>query len=413
MISKLSPQPLVSNLLVNTQQEKLAFKVSEITRDRHAKWLISQKYLIKKTEVDDVLGNLGIGGESIIFGEGERSSDNQRVLLEVEKAKIKERQLQAKQEKILLQKVTNRVASVTEKLLTERMLRLPIDKLLWGFPNYGFFTSFAYSPSLSFSKLGTMTTLSKPLSSNILELVKNPYFCKLLGKTLKPVTDPKSAIGFVGVDNCRRLFPLLMTKPLLRTQDKNTRTITPKIWQHSVLTANVTRTRLEGANYQEPDEGILIGVIRALPYYAISNYFTQTFEDALVEVMVDYRKKKLMNEYYACAEIKPTLYVLPKLIMNVEKPLAKRIVDHIEWDSKSKHLRLALMEDIQDTPITERSLHGAALGQARTFSIYEMMDRSNIFVDKHIPYWFSHVRMDKNEINSVRKANPGKMFIVS
>ena len=329
----------------------------------------------------------------------------------MKKTRVIERREQVVERQKILHKVVSQVAQITEKLMIERMLKFDVPKLLWGFPDYSYFSSFAYSASLNFTKLGAMTTLSNSLRSSVLELVGNAKFCELMGKPAKPTNDPKVAIGFIGIENCRRLFPVLMTKPLLRWGDNTTKLIAPKIWQHTVVTANVTRMRLEDAGYKEPDEGVLIGAIRTLAHYAICNYFTQVFEDALVMVMMKYRENDQMEEYFACGEVKPTLAVMPRVIVRIEKALTKRIVEHIEWDPRTIHLKTALLEDANDVPILERSLHGVALGQAKAFSIYDMMDKSNAFVEKHTPYWFAHVQMSGGDLRKVQERSPGRMTL--
>ncbi|EPO9883852.1 hypothetical protein ACUJIK_004540, partial [Vibrio vulnificus] len=70
-----------------------------------------------------------------------------------------------------------------------------------------------------------------------------------------------------------------------------------------IVTANVTRMRLQDANFKEPDAGILIGVLRTVGQFLASNHFTHTFEDALVEMMLKYREQDMREEYYACAEV--------------------------------------------------------------------------------------------------------------
>jgi len=66
-------------------------------------------------------------------------------------------------------------------------------------------------------------------------------------------------IGIIEIENCRRLFPVLITKPLLRWIDSNSKLISPKLWQQLIVIANVTRMRLASARYKEPDEDVLLG----------------------------------------------------------------------------------------------------------------------------------------------------------
>ncbi|MDG3088317.1 HDOD domain-containing protein [Vibrio hannami] len=402
---------LFSSKRYNAQAEEVARKITSKTNERFATWLVSMKYLVDQDDVDSVLSLQGKYCDSVIFEEHERVTENQRILLQCEKQRVMERQAQVEERQQVLDKVVTRVAITTEKMLVDRLSDMEVPKLLWGFPDFGHFASFAYSASLNFSKLGSLTTLSHSLRGAVLELVGTAKFCEALGKSPKYTNDPKVAIGMIGIDNCRKLFPVLMARPLLRWADNNTKLIAPKLWQHMVVTANVTRMRLHAAGYKEPDEGIFLGVIRSIAIFSVVNYFNQIFEDSLVEVMQNYREKEEMDEYFACSEVKPTMSVLPRAIYKLEKKLTRNIVEHIEWDQRVAHLRMALMEDLDDVPILERSVHAVALGQARAYSIYDLMQRSNAFVEKHKPFWFANVQLDGVALKEIEKSNPGRLTL--
>ncbi len=268
----------------------IASKVSKEVEIRHAKWLVSMKYLVDQTEVDDLLSLQGRYCDDVIFNEDERITRNQRILLMCEQERVQERRQVVEDKQKTLRKVVRDVSRVAERMLISKLESYPIDKLCGGIPLFDHFASFAYSPSLSFSKLGTLTTLSHQLNSTIVDLISNPKFCERLGRKPKGAPDAKVAIGQIGIENCRLLFPVLMARPMLKWADQNTKLIAPKMWQHLVVTANVTRMRLQSAGVREPDAGILIGVLRTLGNFVIVNHFTYTFEDALVEVMLNYRK---------------------------------------------------------------------------------------------------------------------------
>ena len=64
-----------------------------------------------------------------------------------------------------------------------------------------------------------------------------------------------------------------MVKPLLRWDNPLTKNIAPKLWQHMILTANVTRIRLKHAGVKNPEQGILLGVLRVIATFSIINQF--------------------------------------------------------------------------------------------------------------------------------------------
>ncbi|WCE28498.1 HDOD domain-containing protein [Vibrio sp. SCSIO 43137] len=404
-------QKLFSDKRYESKAEDAARKVAEQTVQRHAQWVVSMKYIVDQSDVDSLLSLQGKYCDSVIFEEKERITENQRILLQCEKQRVVERREKLEERQLVLDKVVKRVSVTTEKMMLDRLSQMSVQKLLWGFPDFGHFVSFAYSASLSFSRLGTLATLSSPLSNSVLDLVGNDTFCKLLGKYPKQTKDAKVAIGYMGIENCRKLFPVLMARPLLKWSDKNTRLIAPKIWQHAIVMANVTRMRLNDAGYKEPDEGVLIGMIRAFSYFAVCNYFSQIFEDALISVMQDFRDNEQMSEYFACSEVTPTLSVLPSVLCKLDKQLTQNIIDYIDWGPRGVHLKNALIEDIEQTPVLARSLHGVALAQARAFSIYDTMKASNVFIDKLAPFWFANVQMDGASLKKLQQSSPGKLTL--
>ncbi len=411
MSSSALVQQLFSHKRYDTKAESVAKKISQQTLVRHYKWLISKKYLIDQADVDTVLSLESEYCDPVIFEEKDRITENQRILLQCERQKVIERREKLEERQQILDKVVMRVALKTEKLMIEKLNKMEVEKLLWGFPDFAYFTSFAYSAGLNFSKLGTLTTLSRSLTSSVTDLVGDVKFCERLGRQPKHTNDPKMAIGIIGIENCRRLFPILMARPLLKWADRNIKAIAPKMWQQLVVTANVTRLRLQEIGYKEPDEGVLIGTVRSLAQFSACNYFSQIFEDALVSVMQECRDNEDMESYFACSEVKPTLSVLPSVIYKLDRQLTAKIVEHIKWEPHSVHLKNAISEDLADTPILQRSLHGAALAQARAFAIYDLMDRSSAFVTKHTPYWFANVQMDGALVKKLRSCNPGKLTL--
>ena len=389
-----------------------AVKVCKQVENRHAKWIVNHKYLLDQNEIDPLLSQQGTSCDTNVDEKG-RIADNQRILLACEQMRVNERQFtadikQARHSKILAQTLKMAIVALENRCNHPDMLR--VLNVHTGFAD---FASFAYGPNLTFQKLGSLTLVHNSFAMNILELVNNPRFCKQTQKKPSNISDAKTAIGFIGIENCRMLSPLLMAKPLLNLTDKNTKLIAAKMWQHSIIMANVTRMRLQHIGYKEPDEGVLLGVLRGLGQFAICNHFTHAFEDALVSVMQTFREKEQMDDYFACADIKPSLSFLPAVIEAWEKPITKRIIEHMDWSANVLHLKIALEEDLNNVPVHARSKHGAALGQARTYAIFDTMARSNAFLNDDTGYWFANMRMDNDMIKMAKMSQPGKFTLAT
>ncbi|WP_374144771.1 hypothetical protein AB2S62_07660 [Vibrio sp. NTOU-M3] len=71
-----------------------------------------------------------------------------------------------------------------------------------------------------------------------------------------------------------------------------------------------------------------------------------------------------------------------------------------------------MLEDLDHVPVKERSDHGKALAQALAYSVYDSMDRSNAFVEKHKPFWFASVLMPPESLKKLRAVGAGKIELV-
>ncbi|MFC1503721.1 hypothetical protein ACFL53_05225, partial [Pseudomonadota bacterium] len=162
-----------------------------------------------------------------------------------------------------------------------------------------------------------------------------------------------------------------------------------------------------------PDEGVLIGILRSIALFSVCNHFSNCFDEAKETLMQDFRERQLREDYFSCFDITPKLVFLPEIIQNWEKKVTRRIVDYIDWSPRNLHLKNALLEDIEDVPVLDRSVHGAALGQARAFSIYDMMSRSNGFESQHASFWLANMQLDGKMLADIRKQNPGKFTFSS
>nr|WP_241214368.1 HDOD domain-containing protein [Vibrio alfacsensis] len=259
-----------------------------------------------------------------------------------------------------------------------------------------------------FTKLSALTA-SNQLSATIFDVISNSRYGERNTRSGKTNTDPKVAIGQIGIENCRRLFPILMARPMLRWNDKNIQVLVPKLWQQLVLTSNVAKMRLEEARVRDADSGVLLGTLRTLGSVIIINHFTSAFEDAMVEVMLNYRKANRREEYYACTDVKMNTACLPKVLVEMESIVTRKLLNTFDWPKSVEHLKVAILEDLDQIPILQRSQYGAALAQARAYAIYDGLSRSGLFFEKHKPFWFANVQISGEALTSIRMHAPGKM----
>lgn len=389
---------------------EISRKVSINVEKHFNKWLVSPKFKLKQTTVDTLLSLENRYCDSVIFDENDRISHNQRTLLRCEQDRVSARREKVVAKQKTLRYVIDDVCNTASELMIEKLEQTLMSSLFSELPDFNHFASVAYSSSLNFSKLHQISAESRPLSSSLIEFVSNPEFTEKYGKKSKVVLDPKVAARQIGIENCKLLFPLLMSQQLIKWSDDNIKPIVPKVWQHLVVTANSTRMRLQETSVKEPDAGILLGVLRTLPLFVICNHFSATFEDALVKTMLGYRDASdKHDEYYACTEVIPNTQFLESMIEILDTKLLKKLVDYIDWSPNNQFIKRALLEEVHDIPVLERSVYGAALSQGRKFSIFEALENSELFNIKHRPYWFSTVQMSVATMEQMQARIPGKL----
>ncbi|MEZ9426063.1 hypothetical protein AB4186_22155 [Vibrio lentus] len=401
---------LLANKNYTPEVIEISRKVSINVEKHFNKWLVSPKFKLKQTTVDTLLSLENRYCDSVIFDENDRISRNQRILLRCEQDRVSARREKVVAKQQTLRYVIDDVCNTASELMIEKLEQTLMSSLFSELPDFNHFASVAYSSSLNFSKLHQISAKSRPLSSSLIEFVSNPEFTEKYGKKSKVVLDPKVAARQIGIENCKLLFPLLMSQQLIKWSDDNIKPIVPKVWQHLVVTANSTRMRLQETSVKEPDAGILLGVLRTLPLFVICNHFSATFEDALVKTMLGYRDASdKHDEYYACTEVIPNTQFLESMIEILDTKQLKKLVDYIDWSPNNQFIKRALLEEVHDIPVLERSVYGAALSQGRKFSIFEALENSELFNIKHRPYWFSTVQMSVATMEQMQARIPGKL----
>lgn len=397
---------LFSNKKYNEENQNLAKEKTKDVLERFNKWTVSFKYLLDQDEVDDLFSDQAAVADSVIMHEEERVSKYQRLLLEVEKKSVLRKQSLLAQKQKTNNKIVIDLINKHEENFRAFLEKKEVEELIKFPSSYAEFLAFAYTDGITINKIHDVVIKNTALADSIIALVNNPTFCHSINKTAKNIRDLKTAIGFIGIERCKMLLPVLMLKPLLKWNDSNTKLITPKIWQHAILTANATKKRLEDAGFKYPEEGFAIGLIRNIGHFIIMNYFTMTFEKTMEEIITYYRDNGMREEFYACADITPKLRFLPSLLSDVSEDLTRKIVNNIDWGHRP-YLREAIIQDIDDTPVRERSLHSVALMQGRSFSIHHLMTKSNAFLKPYANVFFAHCLLSKDAQKGIASSNPG------
>jgi len=107
---------IVTERRYSDEANKLAAKVAQATRMRHAKWLVSRQFVLDQSNVDTSLTEQARYCESVIHDERERVTRNQRLLLQCERERVKD--------KLSQQEARQRIhAGVVDAILAETRAR--------------------------------------------------------------------------------------------------------------------------------------------------------------------------------------------------------------------------------------------------------------------------------------------------
>ncbi|EJL6400801.1 hypothetical protein ATY35_17000 [Vibrio cidicii] len=404
-------QAIMTNRRYSTEANQIADKVSSLTRARHAKWLVNRQLVLDQENVDTALSEQARYCDSVILHEKERVTQNQRLLLACESARVKDQRLQVEQRQRVHAAVVQDVVTRTETMMQEQLLSMSPVSLFGRFPDFSHLMETAYSPSLSVSKLAVLTTNDSALKMEVLSLMSNARFLARLHRQPKRVTEASVAIGTLGVENCVRLFPILMAKSLVKWHEPSIKLVVPKMWQYLMVTGNATYQRLRVAGGRAPEQGLLLGVLHCLGMFAVINQYPRFFEDALIERMQVYREQQERDKYYACAEVVQDMSALPKLVTSLAPRVTQHLIDAMTWSPGSLPLRLALEEEINQVPVLERSLLGVALAQGSAFAIFDTLERSQVFIEKHKPFWFANVQLSAKGLDTLCQSDLGRLHL--
>jgi len=406
-------EKILVNRRYSEEANRIVAKVAQATRMRHTKWLVNRQFILDQSNIDASLSEQARYGDSVIGGECERVTRNQRLLLECEHARVKDELRQQVARQRIHSDVVSDILSMTEDMMKEQLLVMSPLQLFGRFPDFAYFTSTAYSPSLSVSKLSGLTTNDASLNSELLSLMENAKFLDRINRRPMTLQDAKVAIGALGLDNCVRLFPILMCKPLLKWQEPATKNIMPKLWQNMMVTANATCQRLRTAGWHTPEQGLLLGVLLSLGVFAVVNQYPRLFEEALISKMQQYRESNQRDKYYACADVTFDLSRLPRLLATLSRPVTKHVLEALSWTPATLPLKIALEEELNHVPVLDRSLCGVAIAQGDAFSIYDALESSCVFIDKHKPFWFANVQLSAKDLSALNHADLGRLELLS
>ncbi|MEZ8545953.1 hypothetical protein AB6D12_00515 [Vibrio cyclitrophicus] len=129
--------------------------------------------------------------------------------------------------------------------------------------------------------------------------------------------------------------------------------------------------------------------------------------------MQQYRESNERDKYYACTDVTFDLSRLPSLLVTLSNRLTKHILETLPWSLSTLPLKVALEEELNQVPVLARSLFGVALAQGNAFALYDALESSRVFIEKHKPFLFANVQLSAKDLSVLSNAHLGRLELLS
>ena len=396
-------QDLLNGL--NFEPEALAQfqSVTEVVNNRFNRWLVSRK-------ITNPLSSNIFGMESDIMAIDQKitqEKSNERELLDIElkgqEARVKKLQdqkdLLIKVNKIFQSRLFKRLQIETkdiDKVITKN-LKVPEE--------ISFLYEVLFSASVTYNKIWSGVCAIPGLEADLTRMVNDESFCKTLGRQApKQAIKGREAVGFLGINGAKAVITLLSVRRRLNLKTTHFPLSNDKLWSFVVTAGNVANHLLKRAGYREPIQGFVLAGAAMLGHMAILNMFDDVFNQTKHDFMVDLRDKNAMDMYFVAPDVKAHPVVLAEVFVQNATHFSSQVIKSINWQ-QLPHVREALVQENQRTPMTQRSLFGQVLRQAIHFSKFIMLKESRQFSADHTRPYLYGAYLDKTTINDLLKHN--------
>lgn len=319
-------------------------------------------------------------------------TENQRVLLEVEKARQREAQRKKAAEIELLDKVSRLINNRARKELISRINSA--EKVLSGLRLTGNLPvtiemmQDLFSPSSTYKSLNSAIAHHNDLAKHFIRTVSTDKFARSVGKKPRKIKDIHQATGFVGLEMLKVLIPMMMAKLRIRFHDHYFKMLPKKLWQYLIVHANTCVHLLEKEGHREPLDGILISLLSNMGYIAVASQYEFIWDEIKQNTMSQLRKKNMMDKYFKSMNVKPDGRIIASVFHYQHLKTIQNITQEIPW-KRMIHLRNGLQEHAEQTPVKQRSRHGRILAQADTYARFEMLNDSKLFQVDDLKLWMA------------------------
>ncbi|WP_028864732.1 HDOD domain-containing protein [Psychromonas aquimarina] len=346
------------------------------------RFIVGKNKIYKEEEYNDGLSEAEQDDKELgLPAAEEKSGWNQRILLEVEKDRVKrveaDKRLKDKRNALLMRyfqqsllkvvndKLENSESVISDQLqLRENTVEL-LKKLLAGEPRY--------------SVLASLLELNPGTRNRLLSLVSSEDFMKALGRDPRNVRDIQTAIGMIGTDVLRFLVPAILFKYRINAYSHHNTLFAKKLWRYEMTLGQTCTALMHDINYRRPYEGMLLSAMVNFAYVASYQQYLSSFEVVRTACLDQAREKGEKNRHDFFYDIKTDSASLQALLVSQADLKLSLALSEKLFQKSFPHLVNALKEEVEGLAYEERTTVGKILFKAVRFAKYDQLRSSRLF----------------------------------
>jgi len=345
------------------------------------RFLVGKNKIYQEDDYNDGLSEIEEGQENVLLSSENKNGWNQRILLDVEKQRVKreeaDKRLKDKRNALLtsyfqqsLLKVINKKLENSDNVINEQLqlrensIEL-LNRLLAGEPRY--------------SVLASLLELNINTRKRLLFLVRSDSFMATLGRDPRDVRDIQSAIGLIGTDVLRFLVPAILFKYRINAYSHHNSLFAKKLWRYELTLGQTCCALMRESSYRRPYEGMLLSAMINFAYVASYQQYLTSFEavrGACLDLAREKGDKNRHDFFYNMQSDSTSLQAL--LVSQSNLKLSLSLSEEL-FSKRFPHLVNALKEEVELLPFAQRSQVGKILFKAVRFAKYDQLRASRLF----------------------------------
>ncbi len=359
------------------------------------RFIVGKNKIYKEEEYNDGLSEAEQDDKELgLSAAEEKSGWNQRILLEVEKDRVKrveaDKRLKDKRNALLMryfqqsllkvvnEKLQNSESVISDQLqLRENTVEL-LKKLLAGEPRY--------------SVLASLLELNPGTRNRLLSLVSSEDFMKALGRDPRNVRDIQTAIGMIGTDVLRFLVPAILFKYRINAYSHHNTLFAKKLWRYEMTLGQTCTALMHDIAYRRPYEGMLLSAMVNFAYVASYQQYLSSFEVVRTACLDQAHAKGEKNRHDFFYDIKTDSASLQALLVSQAGLKLSLVLSEKLFQKSFPHLVNALKEEVEGLAYEERTAVGKILFKAVRFAKYDQLRSSRLFKSE----WLDDYLEDSN-----------------